>query len=161
MELQPIEELLKKYDQGETSIAEEAKIAAFFAQNDVSEHLLHYKMLFSYFSNEKHHDFIPDLKLNKRKYYFRNLSIAASIVILLSLALNYNSTSTVQYSDDEIFVYHQTKKALELLSNNFNKGTTQLKNLEVFSNAIQKGEQNMTYLNTFNTTTNKIFKITK
>ena len=161
MELQPIEELLKKYDQGETSIAEEAKIAAFFAQNDVSEHLLHYKMLFSYFSNEKHHDFIPDLKLNKRSHSFRNLSIAASVVILLGFVLSYNSDSTEHYSEDEIFVYNQTKTALELLSNNLNKGTTQLKNLEVFSNAMQKGEQNITYLNTFNITTNKIFKINK
>ena len=161
MELQPIEELLKKYDRGETSIAEEAKIAVFFAQSDVPEHLLHYKTLFSYFSNEKHQDYRPDLKLNKRTYSFRNLSIAASVVILLGLALSYNSNSTEQYSEDEIFVYNQTKTALELLSNNLNKGTTQLKNLEFFSNAMQKGEQNMTYLNTFNTTTNKIFKINK
>ena len=161
MELQPIEELLKKYDRGETSIAQEAKLADFFAQNDVPEHLLHYKTLFCYFSNEKQQDYIPDLKLNKRIHSFRNLSIAASVVILIGLALNYNSTSTVQYSEDEIFAYNQTKTALELLSNNLNKGTSQLKNLEVFSNAMQKGEQNMTYLNTFNATTNKIFKIKK
>ena len=161
MELQPIEKLLKKYDLGETTIAEEAKIAAFFAQNDVPQHLSHYKILFSYFSNEKHHDYIPDLKLNKEKKSFRNLSIAASLVILLGFALNYNSASTVQYSEDEIFTYNQAKTALELLSNNLNKGTTQLKNLGVFSNAMQKGEQNMTYLHTFNTTTNKIFKINK
>ena len=161
MELQPIEELLKKYDRGETSVAEEVKIAAFFAQNDVPEHLLHYKTLFSYFSNEKYQDYRPDLKLNKRTYFFRNLSVAASVVILLSLALSYNSDSTEQYSEDEMFVYNQTKTALELLSNNLNKGTTQLKNLEVFSNAMQKGEQNITYLNTLNITTNKIFKINK
>jgi hypothetical protein len=161
MELQPIEELLKKYDRGETSIAEEAKIAAFFAQSDVPEHLLHYKMLFSYFLKEKHQDYRPDLKLNKRSHSFRNLSIAASVVILLGFVLSYNSDSTEHYSEDEIFVYNQTKTALELLSNNLNKGTTQLKNLEVFSNAMQKGEQNITYLNTFNITTNKIFKINK
>ena len=161
MELQPIEELLKKYDRGETSIAEEAKIAVFFAQSDVPEHLLHYKMLFSYFSKEKHQDYGPDLKLNKRSHSFRNLSIAASVVIFLGFVLSYNSDSTEHYSEDEIFVYNQTKTALELLSNNLNKGTTQLKNLEVFSNAMQKGEQNITYLNTFNITTNKIFKINK
>ena len=161
MELQPIEELLKKYDRGETSIAEEAKIAAFFAQSDVPEHLLHYKMLFSYVSKEKHQDYRPDLKLNKRSHSFRNLSIAASVIILLGFVLGYNSDSTEHYSEDEIFVYNQTKTALELLSNNLNKGTTQLKNLEVFSNAMQKGEQNITYLNTFNITTNKIFKINK
>jgi hypothetical protein len=161
MELLPIEELLKKYDRGETSIAEEANIAAFFAQNDVPKHLLHYKTLFSYFSTEKHQDYKTDLKLNKRSHSFRNLSIAASVVILFGLALNYNSDSIEHYSEDEIFVYNQTKAALELLSNNLNKGTTQLKNLEVFSNAMQKGEQNITYLNTFNTTTNKIFKINK
>ena len=30
MELQPIEELLKKYDRGETSIGQEAKLADLF-----------------------------------------------------------------------------------------------------------------------------------
>ena len=48
-----------------------------------------------------------------------------------------------------------------MLSNNFNKGTSQLKTLDVFSTALQKGEQNITFLNAFNTTTNKIFKINK
>ena len=95
-------------------------------------------MLFSYFSKEKHQDYRPDLKLNKRSHSFRNLSITASVVILLGFVLSYNSDLTEHYSEDEIFVYNQTKTALELLSNNLNKGTTQLKNLEVFSNAMQK-----------------------
>lgn len=160
MELQPIEHLLEKYDLGKTSLVEEAKLAAFFTQSDVPEHLMHYKILFSYFSEEKYHDFSSPFKINKRQNPLKYLSIAASIALLFGLILNYNSVST-PHTQDEIFAYNQTKSALELLSNNFNKGTHQLKNLEVFTNALQKGEQNMTYLNTFNTTTNTIFKINK
>jgi hypothetical protein len=161
MELKLIEKLLKKYDLGETTLAEESKLASFFNQNDVPEHFLHYKLVFNYYSTEKHHDFTPNYKFKKRKFSFVNLSIAASVVVLLGLILKFNATPKIQYSDDEIFTYNQTKTALELLSNNFNKGTIQIKTLEVFSEAFQKGKQNITYLNTFNTTTNKIFNINK
>ena len=102
------------------------------------------------------------MNVTKKVFGFRNLYIAASVVVLLGLLLNYNSgVHNNQFSEDDIFAYDQTKIALEMLSNNFNKGTSQLKTLEVFSNALQKGEQNITFLNTFNTTTNKIFKINK
>jgi hypothetical protein len=66
-----------------------------------------------------------------------------------------------QYSEEELFVYDQTKTALEMLSTNFNKGTLQLKSLEILSKTLQKGEENISFLNTFNTTTRKIFKINK
>jgi hypothetical protein len=162
MELQHIEQLLEKYDLGETSLAEEATLAAFFNQDEVPDHLLHYQALFRYFSHAKHQKFTPQVNVTKKVFGFRNLSIAASVVVLLGLLLNYNSgVHNNQFSKDEIFAYDQTKIALEMLSNNFNKGTSQLKTLEVFSNALQKGEQNITFLNTFNTTTNKIFKINK
>ena len=49
MELQHIEQLLEKYDLGETSLAEEATLAAFFNQDEVPDHLLHYQALFRYF----------------------------------------------------------------------------------------------------------------
>jgi hypothetical protein len=48
-----------------------------------------------------------------------------------------------------------------MLSTNFNKGTSQLKSLEILSKTLQKGEENISFLNTFNTTTRKIFKINK
>ena len=41
MELHHIEQLLEKYDLGETSLAEEATLASFFNQNEVPEHLMH------------------------------------------------------------------------------------------------------------------------
>ena len=162
MELHHIEQLLEKYDLGETSLAEEATLASFFNQNEVPEHLMHYQTLFSYFSDAKHQKFTPEVKIAKRVFRFKNLSIAASVVVLLGLLLNYNSgVQNNHFTDEEIFAYEQTKTALEMLSNNFNKGTSQLKTLDVFSTALQKGEQNITFLNAFNTTTNKIFKINK
>ena len=90
------------------------------------------------------------------------MSVAASVIILLGLFLNYNlELKNNQYSEEELFVYDQTKTALEMLSTNFNKGTSQLNSLEILSKTLQKGEENISFLNTFNTTTRKIFKINK
>lgn len=47
-----IEELLERYFEGETSAAEERQIRAFFASEEVPEHLAAYKPLFAYFDEE-------------------------------------------------------------------------------------------------------------
>lgn len=162
MELQIIEQLLEKYDEGKTTLKEEAQLHAFFSQNEVPKHLAHYQILFRYFSEQKHQNYTTKLKINKNVFRFRNISVAASVVVLLGLLLNYNSRlQNPHFTDEEIVAYDQTKIALELLSNNLNKGTSQLKTLEVFSNALKTGEQNLSFLNTFSTTTNKIFKVNK
>lgn len=48
MDFKYIEQLLERYWQCETSLEEEAQLRAFFAGNDVPEHLLRYKDLFVY-----------------------------------------------------------------------------------------------------------------
>lgn len=47
-----IDELLNKYFEGETTSAEESQLRAFFASDDVPEHLSVYKPLFAYFREE-------------------------------------------------------------------------------------------------------------
>lgn len=48
MDFKYIEQLLERYWQCETSLEEEAQLRAFFAGDDVPEHLLRYKDLFVY-----------------------------------------------------------------------------------------------------------------
>lgn len=48
MDFKYIEQLLERYWQCETSLEEETQLRAFFARNDVPEHLLRYKDLFVY-----------------------------------------------------------------------------------------------------------------
>lgn len=162
MELQAIEALLKKYELGETSKAEETQLALFFKSSSVPEHLEHYRSLFDYFYNSRQQQYTTKLNFKSTYFEFKRLSVAASVIILLGLILNYNlKLKNKQYSEEELFVYDQTKTALEMLSTNFNKGTSQLKSLEILSKTLQKGEENISFLNTFNTTTRKIFKINK
>lgn len=47
-----IEELLNRYFEGETSVAEEARLRNFFTAGEVPPHLAPYKPLFAYFEQE-------------------------------------------------------------------------------------------------------------
>ena len=53
MELKLVEQLLEKYFQGETTIAEEKQLKAYFSSNDVAPHLAKYQALFGYFETQK------------------------------------------------------------------------------------------------------------
>jgi hypothetical protein len=53
MKLSNIEELIQKYDEGETSLQEEQELADFFSQEQVPPHLQAYAAQFQFFSNRK------------------------------------------------------------------------------------------------------------
>ncbi len=54
MKLNNIEELIEKYDMGETSLQEEQELADFFSQNQVPDHLQPYAAQFRFFTTRKH-----------------------------------------------------------------------------------------------------------
>ena len=53
MEFNKIEDILEKYFQGETSIAEENELKDYFSSPNVAQHLEQYKPMFGYFSQVK------------------------------------------------------------------------------------------------------------
>lgn len=53
MEFNKIEDILEKYFQGETSIAEEKELKDYFSSPNVAQHLEQYKPMFGYFSHVK------------------------------------------------------------------------------------------------------------
>lgn len=152
MALDKIENLLEKYFEAETSIAEEKELKDYFASSDVAQHLEQYKPIFGYSVQAKQEQFkatiplIPKGRDIKRKRVVW-LSVAASVVVLLGVGLftfnNYNqlkSNDLGTYDDPEV-AFRETQKALAMISESVNKGIGSMK-----------------YLNEYEQSKNRIFK---
>ena len=67
MELNRIENILEKYFQGETTIAEEKELKDYFSSPNVAQHLEHYKPMFGYFSQAKEQKSTYEIPLQTKK----------------------------------------------------------------------------------------------
>ena len=132
MELDKIENILDKYFQGETTIAEEKELKEYFSSPNVAQHLEQYKPLFGYFSQVKQQKTTQEIPLQTKKRNVAWLSIAASAVVLLGIGTFYyvsEEPTTPVVAQSELGTYDNpeealaaTQKALALLSNNVNVG---------------------------------------
>ena len=127
MELRRIAILLEKYFEGNTSITEEKEIKAYFSSDLVAPELEHLKPMFVNFQDQKEIQFTKNLPLQSRKQnYVKWIGVAASLVALFGTLLyfNYNQNSDPALgtfsSPEEALV--ETQKALEMVSNEMNKG---------------------------------------
>ena len=149
MELSKIEKLLQRYEEGETSLAEERLLSDYFTKEQVPEYLEHYKLLFTYIKREQQHQYDDNVKENIKtgNYRFAWTSIAAVIIVALGMfyfnqpsnSLNQNDLGTI--SDQEVAL-QKTKETLNMVSRFMNEGSADL-----------------VYLQEFNKTTNKIIEI--
>ena len=149
MALDRIEILIEKYFEGETSIAEEKELKAYFSSSDVAQHLEHYKPVFGYFSQAKQEQFtasIP-LKSGRKQKRLAWLSVAASVVVMLGIGFfAYQNTSeptqeNLGVIDDPEIAFKETQKALALISKHVNTGI-----------------ESVNYLGEYQQSKNKIFK---
>ena len=134
MELVNIERLLEKYLDAETSIAEENKLKAYFLGDDVAPHLEEYREMFGYFSASKKEKFTKTIQLKSRKLNWKWLSVAASIVLLVSVYTGYQKNQQAKAEK----IYEETHYAFTLLSANLNKGTAAISELQEFENTTNK-----------------------
>ena len=119
MELSKIEKLLLRYEEGETSLAEEQQLRHYFLNENVPEHLRNYQLLFNYTTEENKRQFNGDSTLpgSSKNYRFAWTSIAAVIIVALgmfyfnepTLMMNKNDLGTI--SDQEIAL-QKTKETL-------------------------------------------------
>jgi hypothetical protein len=148
MELDRIENLLEKYFEAETSIAEEQELKDYFTSSEVAPTLEQYKPIFGYAVQAKKEQFIATIPLNtiKRKRVVW-LSVAASVAVLLGLGLftfnHFNQPKSEDYGtyDDPEVAFRETQKVLAIISEHVNKGIGSLG-----------------YLNEYEKSKNKIFK---
>ncbi|RLD64861.1 MAG: hypothetical protein DRI95_09930 [Bacteroidetes bacterium] len=154
MEYKELEILLDKYFEGNTTLEEEQKIREFFLKNsDLPAKLVKTKAMFEFFQKETEKRIeLPLIQIvnrqsekntNRRKIYFLISGIAASILILISV-FNFSDNSEEQkvyaYINGKPIINEQVakmeaKRALLLVSSNFNHGAKNLNHLTSFSKA--------------------------
>lgn len=152
MELNKIEDILEKYFQGETSIAEENQLKEYFSSPNVAQHLEQYKPMFGYFSQAKEQKSTYEIPLQSKKRNVAWLSIAASAVVLLGIGtyffMSEQKNTTAVASKTELGTYDDPEEALK---------ATQ-KALALLSNNVNVGIESVQYINEFEQSKNKIFK---
>jgi len=134
MELVNIEKLLEKYLNAETTIAEEKELKNYFSQGNVAPHLEEYETLFGYFSTSKNERFTKTIQLKSRKLNWKWLSVAASVVLLVSVYTGYQNNQERKAEK----VMADTQMALGMLSANLNKGTVAISHLQQFETTKSK-----------------------
>lgn len=145
MEFEYINNLLARYFEGETTIAEEKALKAYFTGADVDPRLEQYQMLFATYHKQAHETTQKVLTLPKPKSNFYNWGIAASIALVIGLAFTLthlpNKHQDLGTFDDPQQALIETQKALQLIAENINRG-----------------KENMQYLNEYQNTKQTIFK---
>jgi uncharacterized membrane protein YvbJ len=97
-----ITELMDRFFDGSTSNEEERELYTFFSGEDIPAHLLPYKSLFAYFESGIEAELNQEtakkvtLRIRKKKVLWWS-SVAASLLILLSLQLFYVSNKQEAY----------------------------------------------------------------
>ncbi|MGB5371753.1 MAG: hypothetical protein WBN18_15095 [Flavobacteriaceae bacterium] len=138
MESDKIEKLLEKYFEATTTVAEEARLKAYFAQDTVAPHLKQYASMFQFFAQAKEEEFTKQLPIPRpvwhRQAVYKWISVAAVAVLLFGVYFG------KEYQDrkEAEFAYYETKKALDLFAQNFNKGTEKVAYLKQFEKTKQK-----------------------
>ena len=134
MESNNIDKLLQKYLDAETTIAEENELKSYFTSGNVAPHLEEYQALFGYFSISKSEKLTKPIQLKTKKRNWRWLSVAASIVLLISVYTGYQNNQ--QRKAEKI--YNETYLALGMLSENLNKGNNAIAKLQYFEDSKNK-----------------------
>ena len=129
MELSKIENLLQKYEDAETTIAEENELKLYFSSNDVAQHLQHYCLVFDYYVQAKQDQFSASIPLQSKHKKIKWIGIAATVSLLSGLVffITLSKPNTAVVTDLGTFnnpetALKETQKALALLSNHVNAG---------------------------------------
>jgi hypothetical protein len=141
MEIQEVKKLLEKYYEGFTSMEEEARLSAYFKQENIPDHLIAEKEMFLFYATEKGEEYPADLsdeikemigRLENKpnsgskqfsKYLYWISGVAASLLLIISSYFFLKSPALEDTYDNPELAYQETKKVLLYVSSKLNKGT--------------------------------------
>lgn len=127
MALNNIEQVLEKYFEGETSIAEEKTLREYFNSENVAPHLEPHKSLFTYYLHAQKDKLNKATHLpSKNNFKTIGIGVAASLFLIIGIITFWDKPSEKQedlgsFEDPEI-AFIETQKALAMLSKNVNVG---------------------------------------
>ena len=129
MEITKIESLIEKYENAETSIAEENELRTYFSSQNVASHLQEYKFVFEYYTVSKTENLTSKISIQTKNKNTKWFAIAAAITLLLGIgtAVMMNDEPKLIANDLGTFqnpetAFIETQKALAMLSNHVNTG---------------------------------------
>lgn len=144
MELDKIETLLIKYDEGETTLAEEKILQEYFATAKVPPHLDSYKLLFAYTTKERTSSYDGKVDVNSKKRRFAFVGIAASIILAIGMFVSIDNGQEdfagqdLGSIEDPEEAYFKAKETLQMVSAALNSGKEELIYVEEFDKAKNK-----------------------
>ena len=129
METTKIESLIEKYENAQTSIAEENELRTYFSSQNVASHLQEYKLVFEYYAVSKTDNLTSKISIQTKNKNTKWFAIAAAITLLLGIgtAVMMNDEPKLIANDLGTFqnpetAFIETQKALAMLSNHVNTG---------------------------------------
>lgn len=163
MEREEISRLLEKYWEGETSLEEDNKLKQFFKSEKTSEEWPKEQAYFQYLEEQKITSGIDDDEIlshlendNKKpakqvNMWLTNMVKVAAVFLIIAAAVFFvrEDYQTKKEKMDPVITdtfedpqkaFEETKKALLLVSNQFNKGRKHAAKLSSFDDATEKVE---------------------
>jgi hypothetical protein len=137
MESVRVEALLDAYFEGNTTLAEETQLRAYFAGGDVEEHLKPYAAMFAGFEAAQQEVSHQEIELSatatsaKNKWWY---GIAALLVVAVGVGSFMMSQPQLTPEEQEaLAAYQEAKETMMLLSENLNKGANKLTHISEFT----------------------------
>ncbi len=148
MDYNKIKILLDKYMDGESSLTEEQQLKAYFQEaENIPQEFVYAKTMFTQFKQEKEVSYsTPQKDKSKKRFLLKTSGIAASIALVVGIALfhpNNNDQAIYGYINgkpitDKSIAIDEIQSALNMVSQNYNRGTKELNQLSKFYKTTEK-----------------------
>jgi len=157
MELAKIEQLLDRFFEGETTLAEEQVLRDYFKKGNLPPHLAMYTPIFQGFEIAKEESSSKEIVLpQQKKPTIWMWSVAASLILAIGIGsmMYFQNQGLTNEQQEALAAYKEAQATMMLLSENLNKGASKITYLDAFND----GTSTINLLNEFTETKDRFLK---